>query len=176
MSNDEDNTMESQKKRIKDERISNTTNESSPPSHGEDKMVLATPSKVEYKSSEIKPSSEEESLSAKAKDAAQSLKDLIIYLGQKAKAISYEKTTDLKAEAAQTADLDLRKDAHDIQKLGDNIESIITVFENIMTDIRRERYGEQERLLVGYKKLLEEQVNVIDARLKMAKRLRLASA
>ena len=176
MSNDEDNTMESQKKRIKDERISNTTNDSSTPSLGEDKMVLATPSKVEHKSSEIKASSEEESLSAKAKDAGQSLKDLIIYLGQKAKAISYEKTTDLKAEAAQTADLDIRKDAHDIQKLGDNIESIITVFENIMTDIRRERYGEQERLLIGYKKLLEEQVNVIDARLKMAKRLRLASA
>ena len=176
MSNDEDNTIESKKKPIKEERISNTTNDSSPPSHGEDKMVLATPSKVEYKSSEIKSSSEEESLSAKAKDAAQSLKDLIIYLGQKAKAISYEKTTDLKAEAAQTADLDLRKDADDIQKLGDNIESIITVFENIMTDIRRERYGEQERLLIGYKKLLEEQVNVIDARLKMAKRLRLASA
>ena len=176
MSNDEDNTIESKKKPIKEERISNTTNDSSTPSLGEDKMVLATPSKVEHKSSEIKASSEEESLSAKAKDAGQSLKDLIIYLGQKAKAISYEKTTDLKAEAAQTADLDLRKDAHDIQKLGDNIESVITVFENIMTDIRRERYGEQERLLIGYKKLLEEQVNVIDARLKMAKRLRLVSA
>ena len=176
MSNDEDNTIESKKKPIKEERISNTTNDSSTPSLGEDKMVLATPSKVEYKSSEIKASSEEESLSAKAKDAGQSLKDLIIYLGQKAKAISYEKTTDLKAEAAQTANLDIRKDARDIQKLGDNIESIITVFENIMTDIRRERYGEQERLLIGYKKLLEEQVNVIDARLKMAKRLRLASA
>ena len=176
MSNDEDNTIESKKKPIKEERISNTTNDSSTPSLGEDKMVLATPSKVEHKSSEIKASSEEESLSAKAKDAAQSLKDLIIYLGQKAKAISYEKTTDLKAEAAQTANLDIRKDARDIQKLGDNIESIITVFENIMTDIRRERYGEQERLLIGYKKLLEEQVNVIDARLKMAKRLRLVSA
>jgi hypothetical protein len=176
VSNDEDNTIESQKKHIKEERISNTTNDSLPPSHGEDKMILATPSKVEYKSSEIKPSSEEESLSAKAKDAGQSLKDLIIYLGQKAKALSYEKTTDLKAEAAQTVNVDIRKDARDIQKLGDNIESIITVFENIMTDIRRERYGEQERLLIGYKKLLEEQVNVIDARLKMAKRLRLASA
>ena len=176
MSNDEDNTIESQKKPIKEEYISNTPEDSSAPSLDEDKMVLATPSKVEHKSSEIKPSSEEESLSAKAKDAGQSLKDLIIYLGQKAKAISYEKTTDLKAEAAQTANLDIRKDARDIQKLGDNIESIITVFENIMTDIRRERYGEQERLLVGYKKLLEEQVNVIDARLKMAKRLRLASA
>lgn len=176
MSNDEDNTIESQKKARKEERISNTNIDSSPPSHGDDKMVLATPSKVEYKSSEIKRSSEEESLSTKAKDAAQSLKDLIIYLGQKAKAISYEKTADLKSEAAQTANLDIRKDAHDIQKLGDNIQSIITVFENIMTDIRRERYGEQERLLIGYKKLLEEQVNVIDARLKMAKRLRLASA
>ena len=176
MSNDEDNTIESQKKPIKEEYIPNTPDDSSAPSLDEDKMVLATPSKVEYKSSEIKPSSEEESLSAKAKDAGQSLKDLIIYLGQKAKAISQEKTTDLKAEAAQTADLHIRKDARDIQKLGDNIESIITVFENIMTDIRRERYGEQERLLIGYKKLLEEQVNVIDARLKMAKRLKLASA
>ena len=176
MSNDEDNTIESHKKPIKEEHISNAHDDSSAPSLDENKMVLATPSKVEYKSSEIKPSSEEESLSAKAKDAGQSLKDLIIYLGQKAKAISHEKTTDLKAEAAQTADLHIRKDARDIQKLGDNIDSIITVFENIMTDIRRERYGEQERLLIGYKKLLEEQVNVIDARLKLAKRLKLASA
>ena len=174
MSNDEDNRIESRKKPIKEEHISNMTNESSPKS-GEDKMVLATPSKVEYKSSEIKPSSEEESLSAKAKDAGQSLKDLITYLGQKAKAITHEKTMDLKAEAAQAADLDIRKDARDIQKLGDNIEGIITVFENIMTDIRRQHYGEQERLLIGYKKLLEEQINVIDAKLKMAKRLKLAS-
>ena len=174
MSNDEDNRIESHKKPIKEEHISNMTNESSLKS-GEDKMVLATPSKVEYKSSEIKPSSEEESLSAKAKDAGQSLKDLITYLGQKAKAITYEKTIDLKAEAAQAADLDIRKDARDIQKLGDNIEGIITVFENIMTDIRRQHYGEQERLLIGYKKLLEEQINVIDAKLKMAKRLKLAS-
>jgi hypothetical protein len=174
VSNDEDNRIESRKKPIKEEHISNMTNESSPKS-GEDKMVLATPSKVEYKSSEIKPSSEEESLSAKAKDAGQSLKDLITYLGQKAKAITHEKTIDLKAEAAQAADLDIRKDARDIQKLGDNIEGIITVFENIMTDIRRQHYGEQERLLIGYKKLLEEQINVIDAKLKMAKRLKLAS-
>jgi hypothetical protein len=59
--------------------------------------------------------------------------------------------------------------------LGSNIDNIINVFEDIMTDIRKERYGEQQRLLVGYKKLLEEQINVIDARLKMAKRLRLIS-
>jgi hypothetical protein len=96
-------------------------------------------------------------------------------MGRKAKAMTEQKTTDLKAQAAQTADLDIKKDARDIQNLGSNIDNIINVFEDIMTDIRKERYGEQQRLLVGYKKLLEEQINVIDARLKMAKRLRLTS-
>ena len=62
------------------------------------------------------------------------------------------------------------------KSLGDNIETIVTVFEKIMTDIRKEHYGQQEKLLVGYRKLLEEQLSVIEARLKMAKRLKLVSA
>jgi hypothetical protein len=33
-------------------------------------------------------------------------------------------------------------------------------------------YERQEKQLTGYKKLLEEQINVIDSRLKMVKRLR----
>ncbi len=173
MSNDENNSITSQKKPIK-EPISNTSKESLT-SNLEDKIVVATPSKAEYKSYEVKPSSEEESISAKAKDAGQSLRDLAISLGQKAKAITEEKTTGLKAQAAQTADLDIKKDARDIQKLGDNIETIVTVFEKIMTDIRKEHYGQQEKLLVGYRKLLEEQLSVIEARLKMAKRLKLVS-
>ena len=173
MSNDENNSITSQKKPIK-EPTSNTSKESST-SNLEDKIVVATPSEIEYKSYEVKPS-EEESISAKAKDAGQSLRDLAISLGQKAKAITEEKTTGLKAQAAQTADLDIKKDARDIQKLGDNIETIVTVFEKIMTDIRKEHYGQQERLLVGYRKLLEEQLSVIEARLKMAKRLKLVSA
>ena len=41
-----------------------------------------------------------------------------------------------------------------------------------MTEIHKEPYDEQEKLLVGYKKLLEEQINVINARLSMAKRLK----
>jgi hypothetical protein len=44
-----------------------------------------------------------------------------------------------------------------------------------MTEIRNEPYSEQERLLIGYKKLLEEQINVITARLNMAKRLKASS-
>jgi hypothetical protein len=174
VSNDEDNTDISQKKSIK-EPVSGTSNESLPSNSTEDKVTVATPTKPEYKTYDMKPSSEEETLSAKAKDAGQALIDLVIYLGQKAKAITEQKTTELKAQAAQTADLSIKKDARDIQNLGDNIESILSVFENIMTDIRKEHYGEQEKLLVGYKKLLEEQINVIDATLKMAKRLKLTS-
>lgn len=63
-------------------------------------------------------------------------------------------------------------DARDIQLLGDDVEKLIGVFEDTMTEIHKEPYDEQERLLVGYKKLLEEQINVINARMNMAKRLK----
>jgi hypothetical protein len=175
VSSDDESTIRSEKKTIK-ESISDTTAESSPSNFREEKVVVATPTNTEIKRYEVKPSPEEESLSARARDVGQSLRDLVTYMGQKAKAITEQKTTDLKAQAIQTTDLDIKKDARDIQNLGSNIDNIINVFAEIMTDIRKERYGEQQRLLVGYKKLLEEQINVIDARLKMAKRLRLTSA
>ena len=174
MSSDDESTIKSQKKTIK-ESISDTTPGSSPSDFREEKVVVATPTNTEYKRYELKPSAEEESLSARARDVGQSLRELITYMGQKAKDITEQGTTDLKAQATQMADLDIKKDARDIQNLGSNIEGIINVFEDIMTDIRKERYGEQQRLLVGYKKLLEEQINVIDARLKMAKRLKFTS-
>jgi hypothetical protein len=175
VSSDDENTIRSEKKTIK-ESISDTTAESSPSNFREEEVVVATPTTTEIKRYEVKPSPEEESLSARARDVGQSLRDLVTYMGQKAKAITEQKTTDLKAQAAQTTDVDIKKDARDIQNLGSNIDNIINVFAEIMTDIRKERYGEQQRLLVGYKKLLEEQINVIDARLKMAKRLRMTSA
>jgi hypothetical protein len=175
VSSDDERTVNTQKKTIK-ESISNTTPpESSPSDFRGEKVVVATPTNTEYKRYEVKPSPEEESLSARARDLGQSLRDLITYMGQKAKAITEQGTTDLKAQAAQMAELDIKKEARDIQNLGSNIDNIINVFEDIMTDIRKERYGEQQRLLVGYKKLLEEQINVIDAKLKMAKRLKLTS-
>ena len=174
MSSDDESTIRSEKKTIK-ESISDTTAESSPSDSKEERVVVATPANTEYKRYELKPSPEEESISARARDVGQSLRDLVTYMGQKAKAITEQGTTGLKAQADQIADLDLKKDARDIQNLGSNIDNIINVFEDIMTDIRKERYSEQQRLLVGYKKLLEEQINVIDARLKMAKRLKLTS-
>ena len=174
MSSDDESTIRSEKKTIK-ESISDTTVESSPSDSKEERVVVATPTNTEYKRYEVKPSPEEESISARARDVGQSLRDLVTYMGQKAKAITEQGTTGLKAQADQITDLDLKKDARDIQNLGSNIDNIINVFEDIMTDIRKERYSEQQRLLVGYKKLLEEQINVIEARLKMAKRLRLTS-
>jgi hypothetical protein len=174
VSSEDESTIRSEKKTIK-ESISDTTAESSPSNSKEERVVVATPTNTEYKRYEVKPSPEEESISARAKDVGQSLRELVTYMGQKTKAISEQSTTSLKAQADQIADLDLKKDARDIQNLGSNIDNIINVFEDIMTDIRKERYSEQQRLLVGYKKLLEEQINVIDARLKMAKRLKLTS-
>ena len=174
MSSDDESTIRSEKKTIK-ESISDTTAESSPSDSKEERVVVATPTNTEYKRYEVKPSPEEESISARARDVGQSLTDLVTYMGHKAKAITEQGTTGLKAQADQIADLDLKKDARDIQNLGSNIDNIINVFEDIMTDIRKERYSEQQRLLVGYKKLLEEQINVIEARLKMAKRLKLTS-
>jgi hypothetical protein len=46
------------------------------------------------------------------------------------------------------------------------------VYEKIMFEIEREDYKSQERLLTGYKKLLEEQINVVDSKLNLAKRLK----
>jgi hypothetical protein len=53
---------------------------------------------------------------------------------------------------------------------------VATIFEYTMSKIDQEPdYEEQEKQLKGYKKLLEEQINVIDSRLKMAKRLKKSS-
>jgi hypothetical protein len=63
--------------------------------------------------------------------------------------------------------------AHDIQALGSSrIEKITADFENTMAEIENESdYDMQEKQLTAYKKLLEEQMNVIDSRLKMVKRI-----
>ena len=43
-----------------------------------------------------------------------------------------------------------------------------------MTEIERRDYVDQAKLLKGYKKLLEEQINVINARMELVKRLKSA--
>ena len=115
--------------------------------------------------------SDEDSLSKRAREAGSTLKELVNSLGKKSKAVAQQKSTELK-EAAKDDEINA-KDAADIQMLGRHIESIITIFEDTMDKIMAHpSYEEQHGMLAGFKKILEEEVNLIDARLNMAKRLK----
>ncbi|MDQ3848521.1 MAG: hypothetical protein M3261_06160 [Thermoproteota archaeon] len=155
-----------------DDTVSSTTSEPTADVTVPEETAITTvpPGEVEtYEVQSETTTSDEESVSTKARDAGRSLKDLIYSLGKKTKEVTEEKAKELKA---QSVGISTRTDARDIQHLGDDVEKLITVFEDTMTEIRREPYDEQEKLLVGYKKLLGEQINVIEARLSMAKRLK----
>lgn len=113
----------------------------------------------------------EDSLSKRARETGMTLKELVNSIGKKGKAAAQQKSTQLK-EAAKDDEINA-KDAADIQMLGSHIESIITIFEDTMDKIMTHpSYDEQHGMLVGFKKILEEEVNLIDARLSMAKRLK----
>ena len=64
------------------------------------------------------------------------------------------------------------KDSLEIGALGPMVEELARVFEDTTTMIRKVPYEEQVDLLIGYKKLIEEQIKVIDSRIGMAKRLK----
>ncbi|HEX6280856.1 MAG TPA: hypothetical protein VFZ67_01375 [Nitrososphaera sp.] len=119
------------------------------------------------------PSTEpgEESLSKKARETGLTLKELVNSLGRKSKAVAQQTSAQLK-ESAKDHEMNA-KDAADIQMLGRHIESIITIFEDTLDKIMAHpSYDEQHGMLVGFKKILEEEVNLIEARLNMAKRLK----
>jgi hypothetical protein len=113
----------------------------------------------------------EESMSKKARETGLTLKELVNSIGRKSKAVAQQTSTELK-EAAKDDEINA-KDAADIQMLGSHIESIITIFEDTMDKIMQHpTYDEQHGMLVGFKKVLEEEVNLINANLNMAKRLK----
>jgi hypothetical protein len=49
---------------------------------------------------------------------------------------------------------------------------VIKGFEDTMAEIKMRNYGDEEKLLKGYKKLLVEQINLINARIELVKRLK----
>lgn len=153
-----------------EETVSRTTSEPASEATITDERTVTTGPAGKTEEYEVRSTTpEEESVSAKAKEAGQSLKELVYSLGRRTKQVTEEKARELKA---QSVDIAATSDARDIQHLGDDVEKLITVFEDTMTEIRKEPYDEQEKLLLGYKKLLEEQINVINARMDMAKRLK----
>ena len=104
-----------------------------------------------------------------AKEAAQSIKEKVKSIGKKTE----EKVKDLKDKSMETTGIGPTKDAHEIQALGTTrLEKLTADFENTMSEIEQESdYETQEKQLTAYKKLLEEQMDVIDSRLKMVKRI-----
>jgi hypothetical protein len=156
-----------------EETVSRTTSEPAVDATDTDDTTAITTARAgdveTYEVQSPTTAAEEESVSTKAKEAGRSLKELISSFGKKTKEVTEEKARELKA---QSVDISAKTDSRDIQYLGEDVEKLVTVFEDTMTEIRKESYDEQEKLLIGYKKLLEEQINVIDARLSMAKRLK----
>ena len=140
-----------------------------------EETIVISPSNTAYKihdqNSSVEQEDEEEgeSISAKARETGQSFKDFIVTLGKKAMVITDEKTMETTNESI---DLGAKRDSQSIQTLGANVEKAITVFEDTITDIRKEPYDEQANILTGYKKIIEEQINVINARLSMVKKFK----
>ena len=150
----------------------------------ERRVVVVKPSEVEYKeNNQIENSStreqnkekgegEQSAAATKAKKAGQSFIEMIKSLGKKAVTKTEERTKELKDKSIETIDMGTQTNARDIQALGIHADNVVLVYEKIMFEIAREDYKTQEKLLAGYKKLLEEQVNVIDYKLRIAKRLK----
>jgi hypothetical protein len=98
------------------------------------------------------------------KDATTSFKDGIFSISKKAQ--------EIRDKAEETFTVGAKKDARDIQALGSYVENVIKAFEDTMSEIKKRNYSDEEKLLKGYKKLLEEQINFINARIELVKRLK----
>jgi hypothetical protein len=98
------------------------------------------------------------------KDATNSFKDLILSIGKKAQ--------EIRDKAEETFTVGAKRDARDIQALGGYVENVTKGFEDTMTEIKKRNYRDEEKLLKGYKKLLEEQIHLINARMQLVKRLK----
>jgi hypothetical protein len=110
-------------------------------------------------------------LSVKARRAEEALSDLLDSLGTKAEATVRKKFDELdKAldDNYTSAVLDSRK----IKELGPMVKEIAEAFESTMTMIEKVPYEEQIILFQGYKKLVEEQIKVVDSRIDMTERLK----
>jgi hypothetical protein len=115
---------------------------------------------------------EETDLTMRVRNAGYVLYDSVLLSIDKAKRKSVEKAKELAARDISPAAIVAKNDAQDIAALGEFVEGLARTFENLMTEIRKQPYSEQVRLLTGYKKLLKEQISVVGSRINMTKRLK----
>jgi hypothetical protein len=132
------------------------------PSNSIEKAMMPSPSRT--------PSGEQElSVSDEARKAGESLKELIVAAINGAKESAKGTGKRLKEETIDIADT---TDSKDIQSLGDNVNTLVGLFEKTMVEIRKEHYNEQIKLLQSYKDLLHTQLKVVRARGMMASKLK----
>jgi hypothetical protein len=112
---------------------------------------------------------EETSLSDEARKAGGSLKELIVTAVKEAKDSAKQTGKRVKE---QTINIATTVDSKDIRSLGENVDAVLDLFEETMTEIRKERYDDQIKLLDSYKELLQAHIKVIHARSRMASKLK----
>jgi hypothetical protein len=133
------------------------------PSDAPDSAVI-TPSSYQT------PEEEEISVSDEANKSGESLKELIVTAIKEAKDSAKETGKRLKEQTINN--IAATTDSKDIHSLGDNVNALVGLFEETMIEIRKERYDEQIKLLDSYKDLLQTHIKVIDARGRMARKLK----
>jgi enamine deaminase RidA (YjgF/YER057c/UK114 family) len=115
------------------------------------------------------PKEEEISVSDEARKAGESLKEFIVTAIKEAKDSAKETGKRLKE---QTINIATTVDSKDIRSLGDNVNASVRLFEETMIEIRKEPYDDQIKLLERYKDLLRTHIKVVDARGRMASKLK----
>ena len=127
----------------------------------------------ETDSSSYKIAVENKDLRVKAERAGESVTDLIEssidkgthFLKAKLKSLHTSGVLDMGYVQA-------KRDSADIARLGPLVIGLATAFEDTITVVRQQPYDEQVKMLTGYKKLMEEQINVINSRIGFVKRVR----
>ncbi len=118
-----------------------------------------------------KKEDDQETLSMKAHQAEESVLDVVDAVGVKVGSFAKEKFGELE-KSLNPSHISMVDDSRKINALGPiMVEDLARAFEDTTTIIRKVPYEEQVNLLIGYKKLLEEQIKVIDSRINMSKRL-----
>ena len=115
------------------------------------------------------PKEQEASISDEARKAGESLKELIVAAIKDAKDSAKGTGKRLKEE---TIDIAATADSKDIQSIGDTLNTLVALFEKTMTEIRKEDYNAQIKLLQSYKDLLQTHIKVANARGMMARKLK----
>jgi hypothetical protein len=113
--------------------------------------------------------SPEAPVSTKARQAGESLKKMFVTAAREAKGSAKKTGRRLKE---QTVDIAATADSKDIHSLGSDVENMTGLFEDMIAEIRKEGYDEQVTLLDSYKRLLQKQIRVLDARRKLASKLK----